>query len=300
MVAGGHPVGVHRPLRGRRYGDDHVAGFNLLREVEGTGIWSPSNVTPVLRDPKRWDLPCLWFDPIPVDRDLPVGRSVRWREYEIGVHELPGHTLYAAAYSFEADGRRIISTGDQQTTGWVPGEQPEILNYQYRNRFRIDDFRRSAELYLRLRPQLMISGHWAPREVTEDYLGMLLDKGERLARLHRELLPSEVDFEAEGFGARVMPYRSVVAPGDRVGLDVTVRNPYPGPSRARVALVVPDGWVAEPAECETQVGGHAERTVGFELAVPRGVRGERFRVAADLTVGGARFGQQAEALVSVR
>ena len=38
-----------------------------------------------------------------VDRKLPLDASFRWHEYEIFVHHLPGHTLYAAAYEFEVD-----------------------------------------------------------------------------------------------------------------------------------------------------------------------------------------------------
>lgn len=68
---------------------------------------------------------------------------------------------------------------------------------------------------MRLSPDLMISGHWQPRAVDDRYLDMLLAKGEELARLHRALLPlDEVDFGAEGFGARILPYRSVVVNGE--------------------------------------------------------------------------------------
>jgi glyoxylase-like metal-dependent hydrolase (beta-lactamase superfamily II) len=283
------------------YHDDHVAGFNLLREVHGTEVWSPAHIAPVLHSPERWDLPCLWYDPIPVDRELPLDTPVRWREYEIGVHDLPGHTLYAAAYSFTADGRRVIATGDQQTTEWEPGLKPEILNYQYRNRFRIDDFTRSAELYRSLRPELMVSGHWQPFTVTDAYLDMLLDEGRRLARLHREILPREVDFGAEGFGARVLPYRSVAAAGGKVRLEVAVLNPFPATERAEIRLATPAGWETEPATTRLDIAGHGEAVAEFLLRVPHGAPpAERLRVGADLTVGRMRFGQQAEALVSVR
>ncbi|AXK31659.1 MBL fold metallo-hydrolase [Streptomyces armeniacus] len=283
------------------YHDDHVAGFNLLREVHGTSVWSPAHIAPVLHSPTHWDLPCLWYDPIPVDRELPLDTPVRWREYEIGVHDLPGHTLYAAAYSFTADGRRVIATGDQQSTEWEPGLRPELLNYQYRNRFRIDDFTRSAELYRDLRPELMISGHWQPLEVTDAYLDMLLTEGERLARLHREVLPRDVDFGAEGFGARIAPYRSAVTAGGTVRLEVEVLNPFPGPENAEVRLAVPAGWAVEPDTARFGIGGHAETVTTFLVRVPADAPAvERHRVAADLTVGRMRFGQQAEALVSVR
>jgi glyoxylase-like metal-dependent hydrolase (beta-lactamase superfamily II) len=283
------------------YHDDHVAGFNLLREVHGTEVWSPAHIAPVLTSPERYDLPCLWYDPIPVDRELLLNAPVTWREYEIGVHDLPGHTLYAAAYSFTADGRRVIATGDQQTTEWEPGLRPEILNYQYRNRFRIDDFTRSAELYRALRPELMISGHWFPFEVSDAYLDMLLDKGRELAELHRALLPEGIDFDAEGFGARISPYRSGVAPGGKTVLDVEIRNPFPSGETAEVHLALPPGWSAEPPSARLEVPGHRYATATFVVAVPDDAPpAARQRVAADLTVGRMRFGQQAEALVSVR
>lgn len=283
------------------YHDDHVAGFNLLREVHGTQVWAPAHIAPVLTLPEHWDLPCLWYDPVPVERELLLNAPVTWHEYEIGVHDLPGHTLYAAAYSFTVDGRRVVATGDQQTTEWEPGLRPEILNYQYRNRFRIDDFTRSAELYRRLRPELMISGHWFPFQVSDAYLDMLLDKGRQLADLHRELLPTGLDFEAEGFGARITPYRSAAAVGGKVVLDVEVRNPFPQAETAEVHLALPAGWSADPPLARLRVGGHRYATATFEVAVPDGVPpAERRRVGADLTVGSVRFGQQAEALVSVR
>jgi glyoxylase-like metal-dependent hydrolase (beta-lactamase superfamily II) len=273
------------------YHDDHVAGLNLLRDVEGTEVWSPENVAPVLEDPSRYDLPCLWFDPIRVDRVLALESAVQWREYELTAYPLPGHTLYAAAIAFEVDGRRVLATGDQQA------DDPVVLNYQYRNRFRIDDYVASADLYRRLRPDVIVSGHWKPREVDDAYLDQLAAYGRRVAELHRELLPLEdVDFGAEGFGARIEPYRSTVHAGDELGLDVTVRNPFGRRSTATVRLVLPPGWNVTPGEHEVEIDDEA--TVAFRV-VPGGAPVRRARVAADLTVGDMRFGQQAEALVDV-
>jgi hypothetical protein len=127
----------------------------------------------------------------------------------------------------------------------------------------------------------------------------LLADGERLAELHRELLPlDEVDFGAEGFGARITPYRSAVAPGGELALDVEIRNPFAGPAEAIVGLAVPAGWVA-PEPRQVSLPAHGTDVVRFELrAGPEPTR--RARVAADLTVDGRPLGQQAEALVDVR
>jgi glyoxylase-like metal-dependent hydrolase (beta-lactamase superfamily II) len=282
------------------YHDDHVAGFNLLREVEGTAVWAAEDMVDLLQEPRRFDLPCLWYDPIRVDRAIPYGRPIQWHEYELTLHPLPGHTLYAAAIEFEVDGRKVVATGDQQDGRWVAEERPETLNYQYRNGFRFDDFTASAELYRRLRPDLLISGHWLPRPVTDEYLDHLLDAGNELARRHRELLPLEsVDFGAGGFGATIDPYRSEVAAGDVLDASVVVRNPFGTPDRADVAIVVPAGWAAEPAVTRVELEARGEARVAFRVRVGA-VPVRRARIAADLTVGGVRFGQQAEALVTVR
>ena len=97
------------------YHDDHVAGLDLLRDVEGTEVWAPENVAPILLEPSRYDLPCLWFHSIDVDRVLTLGEPLRWHEYELLLHPLPGHTLYAVAIEVEVDGKRILATGDQQS-----------------------------------------------------------------------------------------------------------------------------------------------------------------------------------------
>jgi glyoxylase-like metal-dependent hydrolase (beta-lactamase superfamily II) len=277
------------------YHDDHVAGINLLRDVEGTEVWTPENFADILEDPGRHDLPCLWYEAIRIDRRLPLETPIRWHEYELTAYPLPGHTLYAVALSFEVDGRRVLATGDQQAN---EAARP-ILNYQYRNRFRYDDYVRSAELYKALRPDLIISGHWAAREVDDAWLDELLAQGHRVAELHRELLPvEEVDFGAEGFGARIEPYRSSTRPGGTVTLEVAVRNPFDRPEVAVVRLVVPAGWAADPEVEEVELEEHGEAVVRFDV-VAGDAPAPRARVAADLTVGEVPFGQQAEALVTV-
>ena len=278
------------------YHDDHVAGINLLREVEGTQVWAPENVAPILEDPDRFDLPCLWFDRIAVDRALPLAQPVQWQEYELTLHPLPGHTLYAAAVEFEVDGKRVLATGDQDAFEADGSSSP---NYQYRNRFRIDDYVQSAELYRSLQPELMITGHWGVRDVDDALLDRLLEDGRRIAELHRQLLPLEdVDFGAEGFGARIEPYSPTIRPGDTLALDVTARNPFDRDAEAVVRLVTPAGWSASPEVQELSLAALGEGTVRFEVATD-GAPALRAVLAADLTVDEVLFGQQAEAIVTV-
>jgi glyoxylase-like metal-dependent hydrolase (beta-lactamase superfamily II) len=273
------------------YHDDHVAGINLLRDVEGTEAWSPENVAPILEHPTRYDLPCLWFEPIPVDRVLRLGEPLAWREYELTSHALPGHTRYAAALELHVDGKRVLATGDQQT-GLDAGRS--ILNYQYRNRFSADDYVRSAELYERLQPDLLLTGHWGVQELPGHVREQLARDGRRVAELHRELLPFG---DPEGFPARPTPYRSTVPAGESLEVGVEVRNPFERDERAVVSLVVPDGWHAEPSRRELALPARGEGRASFRVVTAGPAR--RVPIAADLAVGDTRFGQQAEALVTV-
>jgi glyoxylase-like metal-dependent hydrolase (beta-lactamase superfamily II) len=97
------------------YHDDHVAGCNLLRDVEGAEVWAAENFADILERPTDYDLPCLWYDPIPVDRVIPLKTSFQWEGYEITLYEQPGHALYAVAIAFEADGKKVLVQGDQRS-----------------------------------------------------------------------------------------------------------------------------------------------------------------------------------------
>jgi glyoxylase-like metal-dependent hydrolase (beta-lactamase superfamily II) len=238
------------------YHDDHVAGLPLLRAVEGTQLWTPANVAGILENPWQYDLPCQWYEPIRSDRVLKVGESFTWNEYSITVHDQPGHTLFAVAYEVHVDGITVMFTGDQQENLGEPGVRHEILNYQYRNRFRIADYKASGELYRRVAPGLMLSGHWEPRWVDdENYLDYLVYAGEDLIEMHEDLLPlDELDLGADGVMARIVPYRSRVAPGAAVRLSVTVRNPHAAPAQATLVPVLPTGWRTQHDRIEVPLG----------------------------------------------
>jgi glyoxylase-like metal-dependent hydrolase (beta-lactamase superfamily II) len=280
---------------GTHYHDDHIAGFNLLRDVEGTEVWLPENVAPVMADPMRMDLPCQWFEPIPADRVLGLGETVRWREYEIVTHELPGHTLYAAAFEFEVDGVRVLATGDQQTAEGRLGVQREILNYQYRNRFRRDDFIQSAALYRRIAPGLMITGHWQGREVDEDYLQLLTEQGDELADIHDGLLPDDGMLPpADGNVVLLEPFYQRVAPGAALEYEVVVVNPYDDEREIAADLVTPEGW-SDPPRASALAAPHETVRLRFAVQAPDAAR-KRQRLAADVTIGTVRYGQAADAV----
>ena len=109
----------------------------------------------------------------------------------------------------------------------------------------------------------------------------------------------EVDFGEDGFGARIEPYQSEVDGGTPLDVEVEVRNPFGRRETADVTLVVPEGWTLFPATARVVLEANATARCSFRI-VPAGPARRRARIAADLSVGERRFGQHAEAVVTVR
>ena len=273
------------------YHDDHVAGCNLLRRLEGTQVWAAENFADILENPIRHDLPCLWYDPIPVDQCLPLGQPITWEEYTFTLHPLPGHTRHAVAIEFEVDGMRFLATGDQyhgnDGLGW---------NYVYQNGLTIGDYTAATRLYQRVCPDVILSGHWQPLQVAPGYLQKIVAEAETLDRLHRELLPETPDLGAEGVIAHIFPYQVDAVAGETIPFEVEIHNPFSGPEDALLQVAAPPGWVVEGGIQIVRISG--VHRFAFSV-IPTDVSVRRARLAVDLTIAGQRFGQQAEALVTV-
>lgn len=272
--------------------DDHVAGLNLLRDIEGVEVWAAENFSHILENPYSYDLPCLWYDPIPVDRQLPLNTAITWEEYEFTLYELSGHTHYAVGIFFEIDGKRVLASGDQ-----YQGVDGLEYNYVYKNDYHIGDYIHSAELYRQLKPDIIITGHWEPMFVTPDYFDIIEERGNALTHIHRDLLPLEtVDLTSQGFIARITPYQSFVKAGEQITITVEVHNPFPEPYNAVLILILPDNWQSEISQQTIQLNDKSSCTFTF---IPSPNITRRARIAIDVTVGHQTFGQQAEALVTV-
>lgn len=286
--------------------DDHVAGINLLRRVEGTQVWAATLFADILEHPADYDLPCLWYDPIPVDRRLELGTAVQWEEYTLTLYPLPGHTRYAVAFAFEVDGKRVLAAGDQ-----YQGDKGLEFNYVYPNRFQMDDYIHSAALYRKLNPDIIITGHWLPLDVLEGYFDEIDEIGAELAQLHQDLLPQTPFMGEEGFLARITPYQLTVRSGESVEIQVELHNPYEHPCEAAIQLDMPKDWqfihllakgVAIPAHhnpAVLQLSSRGMHTLTFQINPQTEQLVRRTRIAVDVTINGKRFGQQAEALITV-
>lgn len=164
--------------------DDHVAGIPLLREQLGTQLWAAEPLTDLLAHPHRHRFPCRWFEAMSPDRVLALETPVAWEEFQITPYALPGHARNAVALLVEGHGERLLFIGDQYAGGDGLG-----LNYTYQNDFLEGDYVDSAALISRLRPDVLLSGHWEPIVPDARWLKAATARGEALRRTHAQLQP---------------------------------------------------------------------------------------------------------------
>ena len=262
------------------YHDDHVAGFNLLRRAYGARVLCPQSFAALLEKPEAYDLPCLWYDPIPVDERLPENEWITWEEHRFRLHPMPGHTRFAVAVELEADGQTIVFTGDQYAE--------EQLNYVYKNIWDPEDFIASAKLLRELHPDWILSGHWAKQKPDEDFFRRLMEKGEEVSRLHHALLP-ENDRPLNDFLARFTPYEKTVAPGEIFTVEAELL--WKNGEGMTAEAVVPEGFALLSA-------GQNGAWVSFTLRAPE-TPVLRARLGCRVFRGECCLGTQAEMLITV-
>ena len=278
------------------YHDDHVAAFPLLRRRYGTKVLCAESFADIISHPTDYDLPCLWYDPIPVDRVLPLEEPFYWEEYELTLYPLSGHTEYAVAISFTVDGKKILCAGDQYADG-----DSLFLNYVYKNRFSYEDFIYSAELYRKLSPDLILTGHWQYESRGEEYLQQLMQRGRELAGLHRKLLPdSAVDFDPDQRIAVCHPYQVIAEEGSIRKLTVKVVNPYEEDTEAEISLVLPRQVSTVNEKSIRMFLQHGEtKNAIFELKLGN-EKIRRARIGVEMSMNGKRMGQVTEAIVTCK
>jgi hypothetical protein len=106
---------------------------------------------------------------------------------------------------------------------------------------------------------------------------------------------NDTHFDLDSWAGWIWPYRTHVASPRPIPLNVTVRNPYPMAAELTVRLVGPAGW--QGSSRTVAAGPRAEVSCDLTITPPGECR--RQAVAVELSSGDARFGQVAEALVTV-
>ncbi len=171
------------------YHGDHLENIPELVALEGAEVVCLDIVADVIEQPDRFNLACElpWYgtnaDTIKVDRRVPSGTRLRWREYELEIFHLGGQTYYHAGIATVVDGQRVIFVGDSVNAS--PGVEP-VLTYND-NEPATRGWLYAVERLIERRPDLLVCGHAAavrsPGEILELKRRLWREQVERYRRL---------------------------------------------------------------------------------------------------------------------
>ena len=284
------------------YHEDHVGGINAVREKYGAKVWAMNHLVDVLENPAAYNLPCLWPDPIKVDRVLRDGESIVWENIPISFFYLPGQTEYSEGVLMEIDERRLLFDGDNVAHP-LPGT-PLIGHYVCRNYQRLDGGHAfSARKILELRPDYVCPQHFEWNKATPELLESYLKASEETNAAVKRIIDQPVpEIGVDNNWASFYPYQAEAGPGDTLQYELRIRNWMAKPSHIDAVIIVPESWVTVPGTVALTVPAKSESSATFTVKVPISEERSNRRsvLTADIWRDGEHLGELTEALVNLR
>ncbi len=284
--------------------DDHMNGFPHLIRHHGTKVWCYENMVDIFERPRGHNLGCTLGEPFRVDRSFRHGEKFRWEEFEFEVTHSPGHTEYQMAMFVTIDGIRVAFTGDAffPLPNATQSEGALRHNLIFRNHVESDSHLKSIRNIIDHEPNIIAPGHGKPYLVNRSDLLATEEKLRKQKDLfHQVVADREPEYGMDPSWVKIYPYQMQARAGETLQGEIRVQNYRRGPSKIEAALVLPDGWSAEPdlLRIEAPPRGHAKGSFTIRTAKerPRGL--PRVAIAADVMCDGKYLGQITEAVVDL-
>lgn len=284
------------------YHDDHVGGINAAQSAYGAKLWAMDHLVDVLQHPMAYNLPCLWPQPMKVDRVLHDGEKVSWEGIPLQFFYLPGQTEYTEGMLIDIDGKRLLFDGDNVGRP-LPGT-PLLGHFVCRNYQRLGGGHvYAAKKLLELKPDYVCPNHfdWSP--ATPEILGSYLTSSEEIQDIWARIIDQpDPAMGVDNNWISLYPYQSEAAPGDVISYELRLRNWIYRSSHLQATIRAPEAWSVSPASVEINVPAKSEGSARFELRIPRSEtrKNRRFVVTADIWRDGEHIGEATETLVNMK
>ena len=284
------------------YHDDHVGGINAAQKAYGAQLWAMEHLVDVLQHPMAYNLPCLWPEPMKVDRVLHDGEKIMWEGIPLQFFYLPGQTEYTEGMLIEDEGKRYLFDGDNVACP-LPGT-PMQGHFVCRNYQRMGGGHvYAARKLLELRPDYVCPNHFEWSAATPELLESYLRSSEEVqAAWNRIIEQPEAAMGVDNNWVSFYPYQSEAAPGDALPLEVRFRNYASRPIHLRAAIRLPDGWTASSSWAEIDAAANSEAAGKIQIRIPpsESSLNRRFVITADVWRQGEHLGELTEALVNMK
>jgi glyoxylase-like metal-dependent hydrolase (beta-lactamase superfamily II) len=283
------------------YHDDHVGGINAVKKAYGAQLWAMKHLVDVLQRPSAYNLPCLWPEPMKVDRVLHDGEKIMWQGIPLQFFYLPGQTEYTEGMLIEDEGKKFLFDGDNVGHP-LPG-MPMYGHFVCRNYQRIGGGHvYAAKKLLELKPDYVCPNHFEWSPATLETLNSYLKSSEEIQQIWSRIIDQpDPEMGVDNNCVSFYPYQSEAGPGDTLQYDLRVRNWIERPSQVRARIKLPAGWIATPGAVEIDAPARSEASARFEVRIPSSETRKncRFVLTADVWQDGKHLGELTEGLVNM-
>jgi glyoxylase-like metal-dependent hydrolase (beta-lactamase superfamily II) len=283
------------------YHDDHVGGVNAVKKSYGAQLWAMDHLVDVLQHPAAYNLPCLWPEPMKVDRVLHDGEKMVWEGIPLQFFYLPGQTEYTEGLLVEDDGRKMLFDGDNVAHP-LPG-MPMYGHFVCRNYQRLGGGHvYSAKKLLELKPDFVCPNHFEWSAATPEILDSYLHSSEEVQDVWTHIIDQpDPAMGTDNNWVSFYPYQSEAGPGDTIPYELRFRNGVEQAVQLKGAIKVPASWTVTPSSVEINAGPRSEAAVKLEVRVPPDEKrlNRRFVITADIWRDGQHLGEVTESLVNM-
>ena len=288
------------------YHDDHVIGVPYLQRRWQVPAWCLDRIAPILRDPQRYNMPCLLPTPIVVDRTFHDRQRFTWRGIKMQMHDLPGQTDLHSGISFEIDGDRYLAMGD---SAHIRNGRLCHGHIIFANRVTAANHKKVADRMLEIEPDILLHGHHrrelpsadgeppqgrADTPVTRQDLLDFKESADRLAEILSSLVDDAPNEKCRADWVRIEPYRVHLAAGQSTTVDVIIENLHSEPIDVTARLILAPGVTADPPTICCRVAPDEHHRSGHEVHVSQLDRPGPAILCVDITCNGQHLGWLAE------
>ncbi len=279
------------------YHDDHLAGLPTLQVKYGTRLACSPELQDLLEHPERYDMPCTVPHATTVDHVIRRDDLFAWRGFEFRMEQFPGQTWYHHLISFEADGRRYLSIGDNISGISFREHRDFVHSFIPKNRTPVSSYADMPRQIVERRPDMLLTGHGGAVDCDADQIAGWQQWMDRWTELFEGIIDRpHANYGMDPQWVEFYPYKTRVHPGDELQYEVRVRN-HDTEQKSGTLLLHASAGVRLSTE-RIDISVEAGETMAFAVTAifPESRQSHSWTVVADVTWDGVAHGEIAEAI----
>ncbi len=278
------------------YHDDHTEAVNAARRRFGFTVYAQRALVDILEHPTAYQGPCLYPESVHVDHVLADRESFSWKGFKMTAFNFPSQTLYHDGLLVERDGQKVFFTGD----GFSSRSFSDVCSQNRNFSGRDVGFEKCCRILLETKPDVLMTAHWGPLFMTEEYLNQFISYLQARERIYEKLFPYDnVNFGIDPYWLRAYPFRQKALPGSEVEIEARVLNHAAKPKTVQVSLKLQQGWKSVHTTGELTIPSRTEGRLRFTAVAPSTTARRRHVLGLSAVVDNQPVGEFGAAIVDL-